>query len=182
VDRSDDTNSPFDLDGDGEPDTCADATATSISNVLIHLQSILTTNDQLFISPPTTAGPTILAAASGIPNRNLWNTEVLTDADMAALTTIYRLSILFAMEQCYSGGFLDNLAQSNRVIATAAQYNEILLRRRYLFPKYDQWCYHWTAAMNGHYPTTDAQTPGVDGEAANADTNDDGRVSFRAKL
>ncbi|NCD32919.1 MAG: PKD domain-containing protein [Spartobacteria bacterium] len=173
-DRSDDTNSPWDLDGDGTNDTQAAATAGNISNVFVHLQSILTTNDQLFVYLTDHGGPTEGGGEWDV-ELNLWNQEVLRDADLKALTTNFACPVLFTMEQCYGGGFLDDLNQSNRLIATAAHYDESSYAGN-TFPWFDQWAYHWTAAMRGFYPQTNA--PWIDAEPCDADLNGDGFVSF----
>ncbi|NCC52586.1 MAG: hypothetical protein EOM20_15395 [Spartobacteria bacterium] len=174
-DRSDDSNSPFDLDGDGVADTLAAATAANVSNVFEALQSRLTTNDQLFVFF-TDHGEPIPSAGDWDVQLNLWNSEVLPDAALKALTTNLPCPILFAMEQCYSGGFLNDLDQPNRVIATAAQYNESSYAGE-TFPGFDQWCYYWMAAMRGFFPVTNA--PWLDAAPCHADYNGDGYVSFQ---
>ncbi len=174
-DRSDSSNSPFDLDGDGLPDTFAAATAVNVSNVFKALQARLATNDQLFVFF-TDHGEPIPFAGDWDVQLNLWNQEVLLDSALKSLTTNIACPILFALEQCYSGGFLNDLNQPNRVIATAAQYNESSYAGD-TFPGFDQWCYYWTAAMRGFYPVTN--TPWVDAAPCNADYNGDGYVSFK---
>lgn len=174
ADRSDDTNSPFDLDGDGTNDTLAAATAVNISNVFVHLQSILTTNDQLLVFLTDHGGPTGGGGEWDV-ELNLWNEEVMRDKELKALTENLPCPVLFTMEQCYSGGFLDDLNQSNRLIATAAYYNESSYAGT-TFPSFNQWAYYWTSAMRGFYPQTNA--PWLDDEPCDADLNGDGFVSF----
>lgn len=107
---------------------------------------------------------------------NLWRTEVFRDTDLAALTTNFPCPVLFVMEQCYSGGFLDNLDQPRRAIATAAPYDHTSSGGN-TFRFYDQWCYEWIAAMRGFYPVTNQ--PWADSDPCDGDLNGDGYVSFR---
>ncbi|MDD4735532.1 MAG: C13 family peptidase, partial [Kiritimatiellae bacterium] len=174
ADRSDDTNSPWDLDGDGTNDTQASATAVNVSNVFVHLQSVLTSNDQFFVFTTDHGGP-ITGGDEGDVELNLWNTESLTDVEMKALTEGLPCPVHFVFEQCYSGGFVDDLAQSNRTVATAAWYNESSYAGN-TFPWFDQWCYYWTAAMRGFYPQTNE--PWVDALPCDGDLNGDGYVSM----
>jgi hypothetical protein len=71
------------------------------------------------------------------------------------------------MEQCYSGGFIDNLAATNRVIATACTAYQSSHSTADL--NYDEFVYHWTAAVYGSYPG---------GGTVNADANGDGLISM----
>jgi predicted outer membrane repeat protein len=174
ADTSDDTNSPFDLDGDGRNDTMAAATAGNISNVFAHLRATLTTNDQLFVFTTDHGGPTEGAGEWDV-ELNLWNMEVLRDHELKAMTENIACPVFFVMEQCYSGGFLNDLNRSNSLISTAAHYNESSYAGN-TFPWFDQWAYHWTAAMRGAYPQTNA--PWLDSEPCDGDLNDDGYVSF----
>jgi hypothetical protein len=51
------------------------------------------------------------------------------------------------MEQCYSGGFIDDLLGPYRTIATAADYDEPSYARS--DGLYNEFVYHWTAATEG---------------------------------
>lgn len=56
--------------------------------------------------------------------------------------------ISIVMGQCYSGGFIEPLKKTNRIIATACDANE----RSYgstTIP-FDEFLYHWTSAVNGY--------------------------------
>lgn len=174
-DRSDETNSPADLDGDGIPDTYASATAVNVSNVFAALQAQMQPTDQLFVFLTDHGGPTEGGTEWDV-ELNLWNEELLTDYQLAALTESIACPVFFAMEQCYGGGFLDNLNQTNRAIATAAQWDESSYAGD-TFPYFNQWAYHFTAALRGFYP--DNQAPWVDRESCNGDLNGDGYVSFQ---
>ncbi len=174
ADRSDNSNSPFDLDGDGLDDTRAAATAANVSNVLVELQGRLQPGDQLFVFFTDHGSPTGGGGEWDV-ELNLWNMEVLRDIDLKALTEPIACPVIFAMEQCYSGGFLNDLTQSNRAVATAAYYNESSYAGN-TYPFFDQWAYHWTAAVRGFYPQTNA--PWIDTTPCDGDLNGDGFVSF----
>lgn len=173
-DRSDNTNSPTDLDGDGIPDTRASATKANISHVFAALQAQLQPTDQLFVFLTDHGGPTTGGGEWDV-DLVLWNNELLTDYEMAALTEPIACPVFFAMEQCYSGGFLDNLNQMNRAIATAAQFDESSFSGD-THPYFNQWAYHFTAALRGFYP--DNKKPWIDTKSCNADFNEDFHVSF----
>jgi len=168
-------STPLDFDGDGECDITGDASAASVSNVFLDLQSRLTPQDQLFVFLTDHGGPTPGSGEWDV-ELALWNEEKLFDRDLQALTEPIACPIFFVMEQCYSGGFTDNLNQPNRAIATAAPHNGTSYAMGYPY-YYDQWCYYWTAAVRGFFPSNNV--PWVDGAPCNADYNADGYVSFR---
>jgi hypothetical protein len=168
-------NSPTDLDGDGVADTLGEANAANISNVFLHLQGVLQSNDQLLVFV-TDHGNHTAGGSAWDSELNLWGNEVIRDADLETLTTNIPCPILFVMEQCYSGGFLDNLDQPRRTIATAAPYNSTSSGGS-TFLYYDQWCYEWIAAMRGFYPVNDR--PWSNNVPCNGDLNGDGYISFR---
>ncbi len=78
-------------------------------------------------------------------------------------------TINVCMEQCNSGGFIDNLEADNRVIVTACKHDEgaEAMPPDYL---YSEFTYHWISAVTGATP---------DGTNVDADTNNDGFVSMR---
>ncbi|HAS81829.1 MAG TPA: hypothetical protein DCS43_03935 [Verrucomicrobia bacterium] len=168
-------STPLDFDGDGECDITGDASAASVSNAFLDLQSRLTPQDQLFVFLTDHGGPTPGGSAWDV-ELSLWNQERLHDRDLQALTEPISCPIFFVMEQCYGGGFADDLDQSNRAIATAAAHNGTSYAMSYPF-YYDQWSYYWTAAVRGFFPSNNV--PWVDGAPCNADFNGDGYVSFR---
>ncbi|MFH0879558.1 MAG: IPT/TIG domain-containing protein, partial [Lentisphaerota bacterium] len=172
IDRSDGSNSPTDLDGDGLPDTYASATLENVTNVFVALQSTLQSNDQLFVFFTDHGSPGDGGEWSAV--LNLWGAGVLRDTDLKALTEPIKCAIIFAMEQCYSGGFVDDLNQTNRAIATAAPNESSYAGDTY--PWFDQWAYSLTAAMRGFYPQN--EMPWIDADSCHADANEDGFVSF----
>ena len=175
VDNSDKADSPKDLDGDGFFDTFGSATAVNVSNLFLNLQASLKATDQLFVFLTDHGSPTTGGGEWEV-ELNLWNLEVLKDSDLKALTVPIRCPVFFAMEQCHSGGFVDDLGQFNRAVATAARHNESSYAGD-TFPEFNQWAYHFTAALRGFYPQTNA--PWLDAEACDGDLNVDGYVSFQ---
>jgi hypothetical protein len=174
VDRSNNTDSPTDLDGDGLVDTYAAATAVNVSNVVTMLQTKLQPTDQLFVFLTDHGGPT-KDGEIGEVGLNLWNKEVMTDYELRNLAEPIECPIVFAMEQCYSGGFVEDLMQSNRVVVTAANSNESSWAGS-TYPEFNQWAYYYISALRGFFPNTNA--PWLDDAACDGDLNDDGYVSF----
>ncbi|MFH0878255.1 MAG: hypothetical protein V2A34_00940 [Lentisphaerota bacterium] len=168
-------NSPADLDDDGQPDTLGEASAANISNVFIHLQGVLQSHDQLLVFV-TDHGNHTAGGGEWDSELNLWGSDVIRDADLEALTASLPCPILFVMEQCYSGGFVDNITQPRRAIATATSHNRTSSGGN-TFPFYDQWCYEWIAAMRGFYPVSNQ--PWANSLPCHGDLNGDGYVSFR---
>ncbi|MCK4413711.1 MAG: hypothetical protein KAY32_09215 [Candidatus Eisenbacteria sp.] len=165
ADRSDGTNSPPDLDGDGDDDIQYPATRTYIDMVFNELAAELTASDQLFLYTTDHGG-----RVSGWDcYLNLWNLEELQDDELAVyIDALPCETIVCTFEQCYSGGMIDDLAGDGRVIATAARYDEYswAMGPDYI---YDTFVYHWTCAVAWQDP---------DGNSVDADTNDDGIVSM----
>ena len=168
-------NSPVDLDGDGIPDVLGEASAANVSNVFLHLQGLLRPSDQLFVFV-TDHGNHTSGGAERDSELNLWNGEVLRDSDLEALAAPLPCPVIFAMEQCFGGGFVDNLRQPRRAIATAASHDTTSSSGD-SYPYFNQWCHEWIAAMRGFYPATNA--PWENAAPCHADFNGDGLVSFR---
>ncbi|MFH1143641.1 MAG: FlgD immunoglobulin-like domain containing protein [Candidatus Eisenbacteria bacterium] len=165
VDRSNGTNSPSDLDGDGDADIQYPATLTYIDQVFDALATQLTASDQLFIFTTDHGGQ-----ESGWDcYLNLWNWEELRDDQLAAYVDALPCeAIICTFEQCFSGGMIDDLQGDGRVIATGANYDEYswAMGPDYV---YDTFVYHWTCAVGWADPN---------GNPVDADTNDDGIVSM----
>ena len=173
VDRDDGVSSPSDLDGDGVGDINYSATRANVATAFNTLGGVLTSNDQVMVFVTDHGGQ-----GSG-HNAVLWlwggDTEYLWDSELADMVADYPCPVMVAMETCFSGGFVDNLDQTNQVIATACAYNDTSVAGT-TFPDYDQWAYYFTAALRGYYP---GAHPWTDGTVCNADANGDGRVSFK---
>ena len=164
VDRSDGTNSPPDLDGDGDDDIQYPATYEYIELVFNELATILTASDQLFVFTTDHGG-----LESGWDcYLNLWNWEELRDDQLAAMVNALPCeAVMCCFEQCYSGGMIDDLESDGHVIATAARYDELSWAMSNLI--YDEFVYYWIAAVNWEDPY---------GVPVDADTNNDGIVSM----
>lgn len=165
ADRSNGTNSPTDLDSDGDADTEYPATLSYVGQVFGELAATLTASDQLFLFTTDHGGQ----ESGQNCYLNLWNFEELRDDQMAAYVAALPChTVICTFEQCFSGGMIDDLAGDGRVIATAANWNEY----SWAMPPdyvYDTFVYHWTSAVAWETP---------EGVAVDADTNDDGIVSM----
>lgn len=164
-DRSNGTNSPPDMDGDGTDDIEYPAVMWAINDVFDILDGIVTANDQVFFFFTDHGG------SNGGWNvyLNLWNWETMSDATFASLVnSLPGAQYVFTMEQCYSGGFEDNLTNlPPRVFSSACAYNQYSWAMANLI--YDEYVYYWISAVRGEDPY---------GGPVDADYNDDGRVTM----
>jgi hypothetical protein len=166
IDRSDGTNSPPDLDGDGDADIEYPATLQYVGQVFGELAATLTPSDQIFIFTTDHGGQ----ETGHDCYLNLWNFEELRDDQMAAyISALPCQAIVCTFEQCFSGGMVDDCAADGRVIATAANWDQYswAMPPDYI---YDTFVYHWTCAVGWETPT---------GAPVDADTNNDQIVSMR---
>ena len=77
----------------------------------------------------------------------LWNGEKLYDTELAELfDKINARSINVVLGQCFSGGFIDDLQKSGRVIATACTGSESSWACSDI--PYDEFVFQWTNAVN----------------------------------
>jgi hypothetical protein len=166
-DQSNGQNSNPDLDNDGDADIMYPCVLSNVDMVFAWLTNNLAQDDQLFIFT------TDHGSSTGGWNafQNLWNTESLTDTHFAQLLDNLPegITIVCTLEPCNSGGFLDNIiVPPGPIVATSAcAYYQLSYGTSNL--QYDEYAFHWTAAVNGH----DAY-----GQAANADYNTDGTVTM----
>ena len=157
-------SSPLDLDGDGLPDIQYAATKNNITTVFNTLSNILTSNDYLFIFTTDHGGTT----SSGEAILYLWH-ETTTASEFAAeVNKVNAGEISIVMEQCYSGGFVPHLEKRGRTVATACSATELSWSG--LGMLYNEFVYHWTAAVRGYTPS---------GSSVNADYNNDGYISMK---
>ena len=163
-----DSSNP-DLDGDGDTDVQYSATKANIATVFSHLGTTLGAGDQLFIFTTDHGGPQHSPQQGTAVLMNLWGwDETITDDELATELDRIRstVPILVTMEQCYSGGFIDDLVPGlpgqERVIATAAD--------AYHSSYADYFSKTWISAVGGH---------DLVGNAVNADGNGDGTVSMQ---
>lgn len=159
-------SSPLDLDGDGINDTQYAATKQNLTNVLQNLSSVMTSQDNLFLYVIDHGGTDDFNGTSYIW---LWNGQKMYDYELASLLDDFSVnSINIVLGQCYSGGFIDNLSASNRVIATACTASQKSYACSNLI--YDEFVFHWTSAVNESTPS---------GNYVLSDNNNDGFVSMR---
>ncbi len=164
-DRSDGTNSPPDMDGDGTDDIDFPALLWAVDSVFALLQNRVTEDDQVFFfftdHGSSNGGWSVYL--------NLWNWEALQDCYFASLVnSLPAATFIFTMEQCYSGGFEDDLQTAPpRVFSSAARYDEYSWAMSNLL--YDEYAYYWISAVRWEDPY---------GNPVDADYNDDGRVTM----
>ena len=157
-------SSPLDLDGDGDDDIDYAATKANMTTVFNTLRDTLSQTDSLFIYTTDHGGQD----AGQDVHMYLWGEEITDDEFATEVDKVNCGDMMIVMEQCHSGGFIDDLSACGRTIATACQHDETSCGMDWL--TYDEFVYHWTAAVRG-------QTP--DGTAVDADSNDDGHVSMQ---
>jgi hypothetical protein len=171
-DQSTGASSDLDLDQDGDDDYSLACTHANVIAQMDWLAANLDASDNLFIFTTDHGG------SSGGYNTylNLWNYQELDDDEFAdELDDIPFTQCIVTMEQCFSGGFVDDVdGIPNVVISTAAAYDEY----SWAMPpdyKYDEYVYHWTSSVAWNEPGDNPWE--LDGDAVDADTNDDGIVS-----
>lgn len=159
-------SSPDDLDGDGQPDVNYPATEKALSYILHSMSSRLNKNDHLFLYFIDHGGTYDGSEYSYIW---MWDDKRLNEYSLASQLSMFRVgSINILMGQCYSGGFVADLMNEGRVIATACSGSE--QSSKCPDRPYDEFVYHWTCAVNG----TDEF-----GNPTYADINGDGEVSMK---
>ena len=160
-------NSNPDLDGDGDDDVGFSATNANIGTVFDDLQTRLENSDHLFIFTTDHGGPENDPQVGTEVIINLWYETMRDDQFDANLDKITAtVPIMITMEQCYSGGFIDDVIPGpvgqERVIATAANAYESSYG--------DTFSTLWISAVAGH---------DKGGGSVDADTDNDGTVSMR---
>lgn len=137
-------SSPLDLDDDGVNDIQYAATRQNLTNTLMDLADVMTQDDKLFFYVIDHGGSDDYMGTSYI---YLWNGQTVYDYELASLLNNFNVnSMSIVLGQCFSGGFIDNLAAPNRVIATACSASES--SRACENNNYDEFVYHWTSALN----------------------------------
>lgn len=167
VDQSNGTNSPPDLDGDHDDDIMGPATLNYVEATLDTL-SQLVGEDDLFLYFNTDHGTSNSGWSVYV---NLWSQQQLQDWHFAEMMDEFpQCQQVFCFEQCYSGGFEDDLMRENTMLrnfnsaCTAFQSSYAMAGLQY-----DEFVFDWTAALRGE----DAY-----GVPVNADYNGDGMVSL----
>lgn len=158
-------NSPLDLDGDGDDDTGFSATAANITTVFNQLARDLDGDDILYIFT-TDHGDSTDTCPWDDPDSvmNLWNNTDISDTAFAVeVNKVNTLATVVIMEQCFSGGMLDDLQGDNRVLISAARFWELSFGGVGDAADYDEFSYYMTFALDN---------------PADADANDDDIVSM----
>ena len=188
-------DSPWDLDGDSSTDITGAATWNNVDSGFSTLRSKLTSSDQLFIfvtshgGPDGVEGPSNYDCYAWLFDNN--SSAYFTDDDLASWTSGFSCPVAFAIETCYSGGFIDDICNSkpNRVVATACNHYESSYgtghgSSSWTWQKtsaHNTWSAPLIAAFRGYTPGPLAyytDYPWSDYDTANADSNGDGKVSF----
>jgi hypothetical protein len=156
-------SSPLDLDGDGDNDIQYSATKANIATVFNTLSNILTENDYLFIFTTDHGG-----TSSGHSTLCLWGENIYDYEFANEVNKVKAGNISVVMEQCRSGGFIDDLEKTGRTIATACKEDENSYGMGYY--TYNYFVYYWTAAVARYTPS---------GTIVNADSNNDGYISMK---
>lgn len=178
-DQSGGANSNPDLDGDGDTDIDFDATTSGVTSGYNAIAGMVGPNDHLVIFT-TDHGGTGKLYGNNPPEviLNLWNMQTLDDDTFEGwLNTLSAASINVAMEQCYSGGFLEETIQGSgpRTFASAANGYESSWAGA-TYPQYDEWAYWWVGAHHGSVPPGGSYPGGA--LPGNPDMNSDGFVSY----
>lgn len=135
---------PTDLDGDGKPDIDYAATKANMATVLNGMSG-LTDEDHLLLFVTDHGGYDKINKSSYM---YLWGDEKLYPNELDSyLSNVNAGFISVVMGQCYSGGFINKLQRTNRIIATACGENEL----SYISTDkpFNEFLYHWTSALNG---------------------------------
>lgn len=137
-------SSSLDLDFDGQDELEYAATKKNVINEINKMASKVTSEDQFFLFVIDHGGTNDYISKSYIC---LWNSEKLYDTELATLLDQFNArSINVVLGQCFSGGFIDNLEKSGRVIATACSGSESSYACSNI--PYDEFVFHWTNAIN----------------------------------
>jgi hypothetical protein len=169
------THSPNgDLDGDGTNDIDYAATKANLTTVMNTVKNFIETEGEFFFYSTNHGGQEVENTHEAV--LYLW-AEWIRDDEFAILTKDIKCNNAFyVMEQCYSGGMMDDILTAQTYpctnpkvcVMTAANHNEPSWACD-TEGSYDEYVYHWTSAIFGKTPT---------GAVVNADANGDGRVSM----
>lgn len=180
-DQSGGLNSNPDFDDDGDTDINYDATSAGVNSGFADILGMVGPNDHLFIFTTDHGGNG--KTGGKLPPEvylNLWNSQTLNDDTfMTMLGQLTAASIHVVMEQCFSGGFLEEVihagAAQPRTFASAANGYESSWAGS-TYPQYDEYVYWWTGAVHGSTPAAGSYPGGA--LPGNPDLNNDGYISM----
>ncbi len=162
-----------DLDGDGVDDIDNSATKSNLTAVMEHVAKYIRDDGKFFFYSTNHGGH----ESGHDAYLYLWG-ETIRDDEFGALTKkINSKEAIYVMEQCYSGGMMDDILTAQTYpctnpkvcVMTAAKHDELSWSAD-TEGDYDEYVYHWTSAVYG-------KTPG--GAIVDADTNSDGLISMK---
>lgn len=140
-------SSPLDLDDDGSADIEYPATKEQLHAVLNSMAQNLTDDDHLLLFVTGHGGYDYTSNSSYL---YLWNNVKLYPSELSGfLSPINAGFISIVMGQCNSGGFINALNKSNRIIITACKETERSFGLEDI--PYDSFLYQWTSALSGYY-------------------------------
>lgn len=179
-DQSGGINSNPDFDDDGDTDINFDATTAGVNSGFAAINGMVGPDDHLFIFTTDHGGQG--KDGGNLPTEvhlNLWNATLNDDTFMTMLDQLTAASIHVVMEQCFSGGFLQEVihtgAAQDRTFASAANASESSWAGQ-TYPQYDEYVYWWTGAVHGSVPAAGSYPGGA--LPGDPDLNSDGHVSM----
>ena len=142
------------------------ATTNNLQTVFTTLSTTMTSEDFLFVHCNDHG-----TSSSGHSYLVLWGTSLRDDYFAGAnylgrVTNYYREVIV--MKQCYSGGFINDLTNTRRVVTTSCTDTQVSWACD-TEGNYGEFTYYWISAVFWHTPT---------GAPVDADTNNDNLVSM----
>lgn len=167
-------SSPQDLNGDGIGDIDEKATISSIEATFTLLGNLVQPDDEVLIYT-TDHG----LSANGHSYLLLWFNQTMSDTDFATqvnkITNLARVYVIMA--QCYSGGFISELARTNRVISTSCDSTEVAyaLSTDGIGPNHSRFGMYWYHSLRGY----DAFGMPVNADLSIYGGNGDNVVSFK---
>lgn len=179
-DQSGGINSNPDFDNDGDTDIIYDATMAGVTNGYNDIAALVGADDHLFVFT-TDHGSSGKGEFDNPPEvvLNLWGGSLDDDTFEGWMDALSAMSIHVVMEQCYSGGFLEEVihagASQPRTFASAANGYESSWAGA-TYPEYDEYVYYWTGAVHGTIPPSSGPGPGA--LPGDPDMNSDGYVSM----
>ncbi|PTN10006.1 C13 family peptidase [Nitrosomonas aestuarii] len=160
-----------DLDDDGRDDIDFAATKANLANVLNQVAGNMDGTGKFFFYSTNHGGQ-----ESGQDAKlYLWGESIRDDELADLIKNIRAKQSIYTMEQCYSGGMMDDILAAtmetgtSACVMTAANFDEVSYAAD-TEGNYDEYVFHWTSAVYGKDP---------DNNPVNADMNGDGRVTMR---